>query len=98
MGLNNFALKETHKHSITVENYLKGLYYLQGDKSEVNTNALAEHLDTKASSVTDMLKKLAKEKLVKYTPYKGATLTRSGLKQAIRVLRKHRLWEVFLVD
>lgn len=81
------------------ENYLKAIFHLsdQGVKN-VNTNALASRLHTKASSVTDMLKKLSDKALVDYMPYKGVKLTDKGRKGAISVVRKHRLWEFFLVD
>ena len=85
-------------NSFTEENYLKAIFKLSKTNGEASTNAVAEELDTKASSVTDMLKKLAEKKLVNYAPYKGVKLTESGQKIAISVIRKHRLWEVFLVD
>lgn len=86
-------------NSFTEENYLKHIYKLskKSDKG-VSTNALAERLDTKASSVTDMLQKLAAKKLVNYQKYQGVTLTKKGQKIAVNIIRKHRLWEVFLVD
>jgi DtxR family Mn-dependent transcriptional regulator len=64
----------------------------------VNTNAIAGMLDTKASSVTDMLKKLSEKELVSYQKYQGVTLTDKGFYSAKMIVRKHRLWEVFLVD
>ncbi|MFT4681296.1 MAG: DtxR family Mn-dependent transcriptional regulator [Granulosicoccus sp.] len=86
-------------NSFTEENYLKAIYKL-AIKSEkgVSTNALAERLDTKASSVTDMIKRLAGKKLVNYKKYQGVTLSKKGQQIAIDIIRKHRLWEVFLVD
>lgn len=80
------------------ENYLKYLYLLGQSKSDgtVKTNDIAYKLDHSAASVTDMLQKLARKKLVRYEKYRGATLTRNGLQIALRVLRKHRLWELFL--
>ena len=86
-------------NSFTEENYLKAIYKLamRSDKG-VSTNALAERLDTKASSVTDMIKRLAGKKLVNYKKYQGVTLTKKGQQIAINIIRKHRLWEVFLVD
>ena len=66
--------------------------------SDVSTNVLAEKLDTKPSSVTDMVKKLAEKKLIDYQKYQGCSLTNEGLKTALLIVRKHRLWEVFLVD
>lgn len=80
------------------ENYLKYLYLLGQSNPDgiVKTNDIAYKLDHSAASVTDMLQKLARKKLVKYERYRGAALTRSGLQTALRVLRKHRLWELFL--
>lgn len=80
------------------ENYLKSVYHLQQHSSIVNTNALAQHLDTKPSSVTDMLKKLHSKKLLNYEPYKGFYLNKEGTKAALATIRKHRLWELFLVN
>lgn len=85
-------------NSFTEENYLKAIFKLSKGKVEVSTNSVAAEMDTKASSVTDMLKKLADKKLVKYAPYKGVKLTEEGNKIAISIVRKHRLWEVFLVE
>lgn len=83
----------------TEENYLKAIYHLSGeDQREVSTNAIAEALLTKPASVTDMLRKLADKSLVHYVKYQGVSLTRKGRKEALLVVRKHRLWEVFLVD
>lgn len=85
--------------SETVENYLKCIYTLQSDHQDgVSTNAIAERLETQASSVTDMLKKLRSKKLVEYKKYKGATLTDEGRRIAVDIVRRHRLWEVFLVE
>lgn len=81
------------------ENYLKGIYHLTVvSNSEVSTNAIAEMMDTKASSVTDMLKKLAEKDLVNYIKYRGVSLTERGKLAAKMIVRKHRLWEVFLVE
>ncbi|MDG1571291.1 metal-dependent transcriptional regulator [Robiginitalea sp. M366] len=81
------------------ENYLKGIYHLShAGRASVSTNAIAAHMETKPSSVTDMLKRLSDKDLVDYQPYKGVTLTSGGTAQALRVIRKHRLWEVFLVE
>jgi len=81
------------------ENYIKEIYALeQKHKTDVNTNLLAEKIDTKASSVSDMLKKLAKKDLLIYQKYKGAKLNTKGEKIALSVIRKHRLWETFLVQ
>jgi len=85
--------------TLSEENYLKSIYHLgkQGSAS-VSTNAIAEKMTTKASSVTDMLKKLAEKKLANYEKYQGVSLTNEGRKTAISVIRKHRLWEFFLVN
>lgn len=81
------------------ENYLKVIYHLsQVSPKGVNTNAIAGMLDTKASSVTDMLQKLSEKELVAYQKYYGVTLTEKGMITAKMIVRKHRLWEVFLVE
>lgn len=86
-------------HSFTEENYLKAIYKLSGrTEGFVNTNAIAEALHTKAASVTDMLKRLAEKKLINYKKYKGVSLSVEGRKIAVDIVRKHRLWEVFLVE
>ena len=83
----------------SVENYLKTIYHLsQGSADGVSTNAIAAMLDTKASSVTDMVKKLAERDLIIYQKYQGVVLTESGRMAAKMIVRKHRLWEVFLVE
>ena len=85
--------------TLAEENYLKAIYHLEFKFQEgVSTNAIAEKLETKASSVTDMVQKLAEKHVVSYTKYKGTHLTPNGRKIAAKVVRKHRLWEVFLVD
>ncbi len=87
------------QHSFTEENYLKIIHNLSGPEgAEVSTNALAEGTATRAASVTDMLKKLAEKNLINYKKYQGVTLTPTGEKLALKVIRKHRLWEVFLVE
>jgi DtxR family Mn-dependent transcriptional regulator len=81
------------------ENYLKAIYHLTTRlDSEVSTNAIAEMMETKASSVTDMLKKLAEKNLIHYKKYQGVSLTENGKLAAKMIVRKHRLWEVFLVE
>ena len=81
------------------ENYLKAIYHLTTvSDTEVSTNAIAETMETKASSVTDMLKKLAEKNLVNYKKYQGVSLTDKGRLSAKMIVRKHRLWEVFLVE
>lgn len=85
--------------SFVEENYLKAIYHLSdhGRKS-VSTNALAEEMQTTAASVSDMVAKLSKKKAVDYQKYKGVNVSGKGKEVALRVIRKHRLWEVFLVD
>lgn len=86
-------------HSFTEENYIKTIYKLLANgMQEVNTNAIAEAMDTKAASVTDMLRKLSAKNLVHYVKYRGVSLTTEGERVALRVVRKHRLWEAFLVE
>ncbi|MBC7606820.1 MAG: metal-dependent transcriptional regulator [Burkholderiales bacterium] len=81
------------------ENYLKTIYHLTNVADDgVSTNAIAEMIETKASSVTDMLKKLAEKDLVNYKKYQGVSLTERGKLSAKMIVRKHRLWEVFLVE
>lgn len=86
-------------NSFTEENYLKAIYHLEGAGNiAVNTNSIAELTSTKAASVTDMLKKLADKGLINYIKYQGVTLTGKGKQTALNIVRKHRLWEVFLVE
>lgn len=81
------------------ENYIKVIYHLSlVSPKGINTNAIAGMLETKASSVTDMLKKLSDKELVAYQKYQGVTLTEKGFLSAKMIVRKHRLWEVFLVE
>lgn len=81
------------------ENYLKAIFHLSStEKKGISTNAIAEKLETKPSSVTDMIRKLSDKKLVIYKKYYGVELTNSGKKIAANIVRKHRLWEVFLVE
>lgn len=87
------------KLSLTEENYLKAIYFIGGNTNHlVNTNAIAERLNTKAATVTDMLRKLKQKDLIEYQPYKGTHLKAEGKMKAIGILRKHRLWETFLVE
>ena len=85
--------------SFTEENYLKAIFSVKTEKDKgASTTVIANILDTKASSVTDMIKKLADKNLVNYKKYYGVTLTELGKKSAIQTIRKQRLWEVFLVN
>ncbi|PHX62435.1 MAG: iron-dependent repressor [Flavobacteriales bacterium] len=81
------------------ENYLKVIYHLSHlSPKGVNTNAIAAMIETKASSVTDMLKKLSEKDWINYQKYQGVFLTDKGKLNAKIIVRKHRLWEVFLVE
>lgn len=85
--------------SFTVENYLKAIFQLsQKTEGGVNTNAIADHIGTKAATVSDMLKKLDSQDLINYKKYQGTSLTIKGRELAVEIIRKHRLWEVFLVE
>lgn len=85
-------------NTLAEENYLKSIYHLSLEAGIVSTNQIAAALNTKAASVSDMLKKLADKALVNYAKYQGVTLTPSGEKVAVNIIRKHRLWEYFLVE
>lgn len=87
--------------SLTEENYLKALFHLSASlpgKRDAGTSELAEHLSVKPASVHDMLKKLKEKKLVEYEKYGKISLTAAGKSRAVEVIRKHRLWEVFLYE
>lgn len=87
------------KISLAEENYLKAVYHLSADgESEVSTNAIAEEMQTKAASVSDMMRRLSEKELVHYKKYQGVRISELGTKAALQVVRKHRLWEVFLVE
>lgn len=84
--------------STAEENYIKAILKIseRGHKS-ASTNAISKHLSTSPASVSDMLKRLSEKELINYEKYKGVTLSLSGSKHATQLIRKHRLWEVFLV-
>ncbi len=85
--------------SLTEENYLKAIYHLsEGGSKAVLTNELAEAMSTKAASVTDMIKKLSAKSVITYEKYYGVNVTAKGKNDALMVIRKHRLWETFLVE
>ena len=85
--------------SLSEENHLKSIFHLSlNSDCGVSTNSIANNLNTKASSVTEMLKKLSEKSLIVYIKYNGAQLTELGRKTALKIIRKHRLWEVFLVE
>ena len=84
--------------TVTEENYIKAIYHLQQNDGNVTTNEVADMLHTKAASVTDMLKKLNAKNILNYEKYQGFTLSGDGKKVALTIVRKHRLWEYFLVE
>ncbi|MCB0509446.1 MAG: metal-dependent transcriptional regulator, partial [Bacteroidetes bacterium] len=85
--------------SETEENYLKAVFHIcQTEAKTASTNAISARLQTTAASVSDMIKKLSDKDLIAYEKYKGVSLTKEGKQIAIRLIRKHRLWEVFLVE
>jgi len=83
--------------SVSEENYIKSIYHLQQQTETVTTNSLANELQTRPASVTDMLKKLQIKKLLEYEKYRGFRLNATGNKVALNIVRRHRLWEYFLV-
>ena len=85
-------------NSQSEEDYLKAIYHLEMDYDSISTNSVADYLNMKPSSVTDMLKKLADKKYINYQKYKGSSLTKKGKLIALSIIRKHRLWETFLVE
>ena len=85
--------------TLAEENYLKAILSISlNEDGKVSTNAIANEIGTSAASVSDMLKKLQEKKFIKYEKYKGVELNESGQNKAINILRKHRLWETFLVN
>ncbi|WP_268034001.1 metal-dependent transcriptional regulator [Algoriphagus sp. PAP.12] len=81
------------------ENYLKAIYHLsEGGSKSVSTNDIAGEMKTKPASVSDMLRKLSDKEVIEYRKYYGVHITEEGKKRALQTIRKHRLWEVFLVD
>lgn len=86
--------------SHTEENYLKAIYHISTQKNikAVTTNLLADNLSTTPASANDMMKKLDAKSLIHYQKYKGSSLLPEGKKLALSIIRKHRLWEVFLVE
>ncbi|MCD5028277.1 metal-dependent transcriptional regulator [Enterococcus asini] len=80
------------------EDYLKLILELGGDQQKINNKQIVAGLSVSAASVSEMLTKLVKEGLVAHTAYQGVQLTEAGLVSASNLLRKHRLWEVFLVE
>lgn len=85
--------------SHTEENYLKAIYHLSDSGTKaVLTSEIADTLNTKAASVTDMIKRLSGKNLIAYEKYYGVKITRQGKTEALLLVRKHRLWETFLVQ
>jgi len=84
--------------SENIENYLKNIFKIQEEEGRVTTTSLSHRLQISAASVSEMIRKLAEEGHVKHTPYKGVQLTVEGRKKALRIIRRHRLWELFLVE
>lgn len=80
------------------EDYIKAIYELGGQDNVVSNKKLVHALSVSAASVTEMNARLLKENLITYTPYQGVKLTEDGLKIANKLIRKHRLWEVFLAE
>ena len=86
------------KYTTSEENYIKAIYHLQKQASQVSTKELAGALQTKPASVTDMMKKLKTKKLLNYKPYYGFRLSAEGNRVALGIIRRHRLWEFFLSE
>ena len=86
--------------SLTEEDYLKAIYHLSNNDLDkgISTNDIAKKIDISAASVTDMIKKLSQKQMINYVKYQGVTLTEAGRQHAVYVIRKHRLWETFLVE
>lgn len=83
--------------SLTEENYIKSIYSLSQEEGEVSATELAKKLGVKLPTINSMIKKLAAKKIVSYAPYQGIKLTEKGKKEALSIIRKHRLAELFLV-
>ncbi len=86
--------------TLTEENYVKAVYTVQhkSERGEVSVNEIAERLNTRPATVTDMFRKLSEKQLIHYEKYKKVQLTDAGIKVALTIIRKHRLWETFLCD
>jgi len=85
--------------TLAEENYLKAILSISlNEDKKISTNAIAKEIGTSPASVSDMLKKLQDKKLIKYKKYKGVELSKTGNRKAVNILRKHRLWETFLVN
>ncbi|MFH5831774.1 metal-dependent transcriptional regulator [Halalkalibaculum sp. DA3122] len=84
--------------SQAVEDYLKTIYVLESEGKGASTSSIAESMDVSSASATNMVKRLSKMGLVDYQSYKGATLTKSGTKIALEIIRHHRLLELYLLE
>lgn len=85
--------------TLAEENYIKAIFHIEQETQKgASTSAISKHLNTRAASVSDMLRKLSDKKLISYEKYYGATLTKKGKEQAVMIIRRHRLWETFLVE
>ncbi len=87
-----------HRHTLSEENYLKAIYRLSQKDKKITPTAIAADLHNNAASVVDMIRKLTDKHLIEYDKKNGVVLTADGLKHAVLIVRKHRLWEVFLLD
>lgn len=85
-------------HSRAVEDYLKAIRLLQHESAPVSTSALAQHLARSPASVTNMIKSLAERGLVEHEPYHGVRLVEAGEREALRIIRRHRVIEAYLID
>ncbi len=85
-------------HSRAVEDYLKAIYGLESEAAPASTSDLADRLSRSAASVTNMVKSLAEQGLVRHVPYHGVRLSADGRATALRVIRRHRIIETFLID
>jgi len=86
--------------SRTEQNYLKAIYMISAsstESAEASTNAIAARMETRPATVSDMLRRLSEKGLLNHSPYRGVSLTENGLQQALAIVRRHRLWEHFLV-
>jgi DtxR family Mn-dependent transcriptional regulator len=86
------------KKTYSEENYLKAIYHIGKSESKASLKAIADALENNPASVIDMLKKLQEKQLITYDKVQGAVLMPSGEAAALDIIRKHRLWEVFLVE
>jgi DtxR family Mn-dependent transcriptional regulator len=84
--------------SRSVEDYLKAIYALGESGDPASTTAIAEALDIQPASVTGMIKRLAEAGLLEHVPYRGVRLTKRGVKEALRVVRRHRILETYLCE